>query len=127
MRRFAHSARDRFTTGKLAQRPPTAAAGDRRHLPAKDPQAADWSAAARSPSARPTRRAGYDPEGVTLFSYAVVQALAEGYKRAGKLDGPAIAKALRAGGPVETVLGPVEFNRHCPAYVFPIKPALSGV
>ncbi|MBV8568357.1 MAG: hypothetical protein JO273_23185 [Methylobacteriaceae bacterium] len=84
-------------------------------------------AAARSPSARPTRRAGYDPEGVTLFSYAVVQALAEGYKRAGKLDGPAIAKALRAGGPVETVLGPVEFNRHCPAYVFPIKPALSGV
>ncbi|MBV9702730.1 MAG: hypothetical protein JO163_08380 [Methylobacteriaceae bacterium] len=84
-------------------------------------------AAVRSPSARPTRRAGYDPEGVTLFSYAVVQALAEGCKRAGKLDGPVIAKAPRAGGPVETVLGPVEFNRHCPAYVFPIKPALSGV
>ncbi|MBV8564203.1 MAG: ABC transporter substrate-binding protein [Methylobacteriaceae bacterium] len=70
------------------------------------------------PRARPSAKAvvdqfkatGYDPEGFTLFSYAVVQALAEGYKRAGKLDGPAIAKALRAGGPVETVLGPVEFD-----------------
>ena len=53
---------------------------------------------------------GYDPEGFTLFSYAVVQAMAEGEKRAGKVDGKAIAQALRTGGPVDTVLGPVAFD-----------------
>jgi branched-chain amino acid transport system substrate-binding protein len=69
------------------------------------------------PRQRPTAKAvveqfkktGFDPEGFTLFSYGVVQAFAEGEKRVGKLDGPAIAKALRA-APVETVLGTVAFD-----------------
>ena len=36
---------------------------------------------------------GFDPEGFTLFSYGVVQAIAEGIKRAGSDDPKAIAKA----------------------------------
>ena len=50
------------------------------------------------------------PDGFTLFSYATVQALAEGVRRAGSADGTAVAKALRAGGPVDTVLGPLAFD-----------------
>lgn len=56
------------------------------------------------------RATGYEPEGFTLFSYATVQALAEGVRRAGKVDGPAVAHQLRAGGPVSTVFGPVAFD-----------------
>ena len=56
------------------------------------------------------RATGYEPEGFTLFSYATVQALAEGVRRAGKVDGRAVAQALRTGGPVSTVFGPVSFD-----------------
>jgi len=56
------------------------------------------------------RETGYEPAGFTLFSYATVQALAEGVRRAGKVDGGAVAHALRAGGPVSTVFGPVSFD-----------------
>jgi branched-chain amino acid transport system substrate-binding protein len=56
------------------------------------------------------RATGYDPEGFTLFSYATVQALAEGVRRAGKTDGAAVAHALRSGDPVATIFGPVAFD-----------------
>jgi branched-chain amino acid transport system substrate-binding protein len=56
------------------------------------------------------RATGFTPGGFTLFSYATVQALAEGVRRAGKTDGAAVAHALRAGGPVDTVFGPVAFD-----------------
>ena len=56
------------------------------------------------------RATGFEPGGFTLFSYATVQALAEGVRRAGKADGAAVAHALRAGGPVDTVFGPVAFD-----------------
>jgi branched-chain amino acid transport system substrate-binding protein len=56
------------------------------------------------------RATGYEPEGFTLFSYATVQALAEGVRRAGKVDGAAVAHALRTGGPVNTVFGPMTFD-----------------
>jgi branched-chain amino acid transport system substrate-binding protein len=56
------------------------------------------------------RAAGYEPAGFTLFSYATVQALAEGVRRAGKVDGAAVAHALRTGDPVNTVFGPVAFD-----------------
>ena len=45
-----------------------------------------------------------------MFSYATVQALAEGVRRAGKVDGAAVAHALRTGDPVSTVFGPVTFD-----------------
>ncbi len=54
---------------------------------------------------------GFDPEGFTLFSYGVVQAIAEGIKRAGSDDPKAVAKALEDGKPVETVMGSVRFDK----------------
>ena len=56
------------------------------------------------------RATGYEPAGFTLFSYATVQALAEGVRRAGKVDGAAVAHALRTGDPVNTVFGPMAFD-----------------
>ena len=56
------------------------------------------------------RATGYEPTGFTLFSYATVQALSEGVRRAGKVDGKAVAQALRTGDSVSTVFGPVTFD-----------------
>ena len=53
---------------------------------------------------------GFDPEGFTLFSYGVIQAIAEGIKRAGSDDPKAIAKALEDGEAVDTLMGPVKFD-----------------
>jgi hypothetical protein len=39
-----------------------------------------------------------------------MQELAEGVRRAGKVDGRAVAHALRTGDPVSTVFGPVTFD-----------------
>ena len=52
---------------------------------------------------------GVKPGGFTLFSYATIQALAEGVRRAGSTDGKAVAQALRS-APVDTVFGPVAFD-----------------
>jgi branched-chain amino acid transport system substrate-binding protein len=52
----------------------------------------------------------YEPEGFTLFSYGVVQAIAEGIKRAGSDDPAKVAKALENGQAVETVLGSIKFD-----------------
>jgi branched-chain amino acid transport system substrate-binding protein len=56
------------------------------------------------------RATGSPAQGFTLFSYAAIQALAEGVRRAGKVDAAAVAAALRSGGPVDTVFGPVAFD-----------------
>ena len=56
------------------------------------------------------KASGFVPEGFTLFSYGVIQAIAEGVERAGSDDPVAVAEALMTGGPVETVLGPVQFD-----------------
>lgn len=53
----------------------------------------------------------YEPEGFTLFSYAVVQAIAEGVKRAGSDDPAKVAAALKSGEAVQTVLGPIQFDQ----------------
>jgi branched-chain amino acid transport system substrate-binding protein len=53
---------------------------------------------------------GFTPEGFTLFSYAVVQAVAEGVKRAGTDDPMKVAEALKNGEPINTVVGPVTFD-----------------
>jgi len=68
----------------------------------------------RSPSAAKAleqlKAQNINPEGYTLFSYGVVQAIAEGVKRAGSDDPTMVAKALENGEPVVTVLGPVRFD-----------------
>jgi len=53
---------------------------------------------------------GFNPEGFTLFSYGVVQAIAEGIKKAGSDDPKAVAKALESGAAVPTVVGDVKFD-----------------
>jgi branched-chain amino acid transport system substrate-binding protein len=53
---------------------------------------------------------GFVPEGFTLFSYAVIQAIAEGVNRAGSDDPAAVAEALKNGEPISTVVGDVVFD-----------------
>ncbi|RWQ30366.1 branched-chain amino acid ABC transporter substrate-binding protein [Mesorhizobium sp.] len=53
---------------------------------------------------------GFVPEGFTLFSYAVIQAFAEGIKHAGSDDPAKVAEALKNGQPISTVVGPVTFD-----------------
>ena len=53
---------------------------------------------------------GFNPEGFTLFSYGVINAIADGIKMAGSDDPKAVAKALESGKPAETVMGSVQFN-----------------
>ena len=53
---------------------------------------------------------GFVPEGFTLFSYAVIQAFAQGIERAGSDDPAKVAEALKNGEPIQTVVGPVTFD-----------------
>lgn len=54
---------------------------------------------------------GFVPEGFTLFSYATIQAIAQGIERAGTdEDAAAVAAALKDGKPVQTVVGEVIFD-----------------
>ncbi|TIS00943.1 MAG: branched-chain amino acid ABC transporter substrate-binding protein, partial [Mesorhizobium sp.] len=56
------------------------------------------------------KQGGFTPEGFTLFSYAVIQAVAEGVKRAGTDDPAKVAEALKDGKPISTVVGDVIFD-----------------
>ena len=70
------------------------------------------------PQAKPEAKAavekikadGFVPEGFTLFSYATIQAFAEGIKRAGSDDPAKVAEALKDGKPISTVVGEVTFD-----------------
>ncbi|MDH4985741.1 ABC transporter substrate-binding protein [Aminobacter anthyllidis] len=53
---------------------------------------------------------GFVPEGFTLFSYATVQAVAQGIERAGTDDPMKVAEALKDGKPISTVVGDVVFD-----------------
>lgn len=53
---------------------------------------------------------GFTPDGFTLFSYAVIQAFAQGIERAQSEDPSAVAAALKDGKPIETVIGPITFD-----------------
>ncbi len=55
------------------------------------------------------KQVNFAPEGFTLFSYAVIQAIAGGIAKANSTDPVAIAKALRSAN-VDTVIGPVSFD-----------------
>ncbi len=55
-------------------------------------------------------KGGFSPEGFTLFSYAVIQAFAEGIQRAGSDDPAKVAEALKNGQPFNTVVGAVTFD-----------------
>jgi branched-chain amino acid transport system substrate-binding protein len=69
----------------------------------------------RSPSATAAlakfKEQKFEPEGFTLFSYAVVQAVAEGIKRSGAVDATKVANALKDGKPFETVIGTLSLDK----------------
>jgi branched-chain amino acid transport system substrate-binding protein len=53
---------------------------------------------------------GFKPEGFTLFSYAVIQAIAQGIERSGGDDASKVATDLKSGKPIDTVVGQVSFD-----------------
>jgi branched-chain amino acid transport system substrate-binding protein len=53
------------------------------------------------------KAAGYDPEGYTLYTYAAIQEYAAAATATKGFDNKAIAEWLRAGNPVDTVLGTI--------------------
>jgi len=56
------------------------------------------------------RAKGFEPEAYTLKAYAAVQVVAKGIEIVGKSDPKAVAKAVRSGSPIPTVLGPLTFD-----------------
>lgn len=56
------------------------------------------------------REQGFEPEAYTLYSYAAMQVIAEGIKRAGSTDPMAVSEVLLGGEPVETVMGPIAYD-----------------
>lgn len=55
------------------------------------------------------RAQGYEPEGVTLYSYAAVQVWAQAVEKAGTFEAKAVAEALRS-DQFDTVLGHIGFD-----------------
>lgn len=53
---------------------------------------------------------GFSPEGFTLFSYGVIQAVAQGIERAGSEDPAKVAAALKDGKPISTVVGEITLD-----------------
>jgi len=53
----------------------------------------------------------FKPEAYTLYSYAAVQIMAEGAKRANSTDPKKIAAVLQGGQPVKTVIGDIAFDK----------------
>jgi branched-chain amino acid transport system substrate-binding protein len=56
-----------------------------------------------------SRAQGFEPEGITLYSYAAMQAWAQAVEQAGTFETEAVAKVLRD-GEFETVLGTIGFD-----------------
>ena len=71
--------------------------------------------ARRSPSAKAVVAAfnarAIDPDAYTLYGYAAVQVLAKAMAETGSSDGKALADWLHQGKPVETVIGPIAYDR----------------
>ncbi|MBV8577303.1 MAG: branched-chain amino acid ABC transporter substrate-binding protein [Acetobacteraceae bacterium] len=52
-----------------------------------------------------------EPEGYVLYTYAAVQIWAEAVKKAGTADPKKVAETLKSGGPWQSVLGPISFDK----------------
>jgi branched-chain amino acid transport system substrate-binding protein len=70
-----------------------------------DPRTNDVAA----PVVKRFRARGFEPEGFTLYGYAVVEAWAQAVEKAGSLEAVAVARALRSNS-FETVLGTIGFD-----------------
>jgi branched-chain amino acid transport system substrate-binding protein len=56
------------------------------------------------------RKAGFEPEAYTLYSYAAVQAIVGAATAAKSNDPETVAKALKEKGPFKSVLGDISFD-----------------
>jgi branched-chain amino acid transport system substrate-binding protein len=61
------------------------------------------------------RANGYEPEGLTLYSYAGVQVWAQAVEKAGRVEPKAVAEALRA-HEYDTILGTIGFDEKGDVY-----------
>ena len=52
-----------------------------------------------------------DPEGYVLYTYAAIQVWADAVKKAGTTDAKKVATTLHSGGPWQSVLGPITFDK----------------
>ena len=57
------------------------------------------------------KKAGFDPEGYTLYTYAAIQVWAEAAKKVNSVDAKKVAEELKKSGPYDTVLGPLSFDK----------------
>ncbi|RKK03590.1 branched-chain amino acid ABC transporter substrate-binding protein [Pseudoroseomonas wenyumeiae] len=85
---------------------------------------------ASDPRKRPTaaevvgrfRAKNVDPEGYVLYTYAAVQIWADAAKKANSTDPKKVSEVLKSGGPWNSVLGPISFDKKgdvtVPDYVF---------
>lgn len=68
------------------------------------------------------RAKNIDPEGYVLYTYAAVQIWADAAKKANSTDPRKVSETLKSGGPWNSVLGPISFDRKgdvtVPDYVF---------
>ncbi|HYF09616.1 MAG TPA: branched-chain amino acid ABC transporter substrate-binding protein [Acetobacteraceae bacterium] len=68
------------------------------------------------------RARNVDPEGYVLYTYAAIQIFSQAAQRLGATDPRRVADLLKSGGPWQTVLGPISFDRKgdvtVPDYVF---------
>jgi branched-chain amino acid transport system substrate-binding protein len=56
------------------------------------------------------RKAGFEPEAYTLYSYASVQVMVEAANKAGSNDPAKVAETLKKDGPWKTVIGDLSFD-----------------
>jgi branched-chain amino acid transport system substrate-binding protein len=56
------------------------------------------------------RDEGFEPEAYTLYSYAVIQVMAQAANKAQSLDPQTVAAEIKKGGPWDTVLGPLSYD-----------------
>ena len=69
--------------------------------PRKKPEAAD--------AVKHIRASGFDPEGITLYTYAAIQIITEAIKRSNAIELPKVIAALHQGS-YQTVIGDITFD-----------------
>ncbi len=57
------------------------------------------------------RKAGFEPEAYTLYSYAALQIIAQAATKAKSTDGQKVAEAMKASGPWKTAIGDIGFDK----------------
>jgi branched-chain amino acid transport system substrate-binding protein len=57
------------------------------------------------------RKAGFEPEAYTLYSYAALQIIAQAATKAKSTDGMKVAETMKSGGPWKTAIGDIGFDK----------------